>query len=200
MIGKRIIKLRKEKGETQTETARKIGISRSSLSLYEIGKREPDIEMLNTLADYFNVSLDYLLGRTTNIDKQHNNFYFFFFDAELKKIFQLRLKKAIVQSALSENDICTSTKINIDTFQKYLSAEVEPSLEDLISLSQVLNVTTDYLLGQSAEMTDESRNLLNAFHKLNKDYQDIVVGEAKKALRDQRYEESVAADELKQAK
>lgn len=41
-----------------------IGVSESTISLYETGKRQPDNDTLKKLCDYFNVSADYLLGRT----------------------------------------------------------------------------------------------------------------------------------------
>lgn len=64
MIGERLKKLRKYMGYTQDDLAEKLSISRSSLSLYEIDKREPDSETFNKIADFFDVSLDYLNGRT----------------------------------------------------------------------------------------------------------------------------------------
>lgn len=56
--------LRKSRGLTQHELARQTGISRSRLSMYELGQREPDFDVLELLADFFNVDTDYLLGRT----------------------------------------------------------------------------------------------------------------------------------------
>lgn len=64
MFGERLAKLRKEKGLTQEELAKALNITRSALSLYEIGKRDPDTETLKKMAEYFGVSIDYLLGRT----------------------------------------------------------------------------------------------------------------------------------------
>ncbi|OFV68910.1 helix-turn-helix domain-containing protein [Acetobacterium wieringae] len=64
MIGERLKNLRKNMGYTQDDLAEKLSISRSSLSLYEIDKRDPDSETFNKIADFFNVSLDYLNGRT----------------------------------------------------------------------------------------------------------------------------------------
>lgn len=57
-------KLRDESNLTQSELANKLNITRSSLSLYELGKRTPDFNTLSKIADFFNVSADYLLGRT----------------------------------------------------------------------------------------------------------------------------------------
>lgn len=56
--------LRKALKQTQTDIAKYLGITVSAYGNYELGQREPDIATLNKLADYFNVSVDYLLGRT----------------------------------------------------------------------------------------------------------------------------------------
>ena len=56
--------LRNNAKMTQQELATKIGVSRSAIGMYESGEREPDFETLETIADYFNVDMDYLLGRT----------------------------------------------------------------------------------------------------------------------------------------
>lgn len=57
-------RLRISSGLTQVEMAEKLGISRSTIGMYETGAREPDFETLEAIADFFNVDTDYLLGRT----------------------------------------------------------------------------------------------------------------------------------------
>jgi repressor LexA len=57
--------LRKEKGLTQAELATQLGISKSSVNMYERGEREPGLEMMESISDYFNVDMDYLYGRST---------------------------------------------------------------------------------------------------------------------------------------
>lgn len=47
---------------TQQEIADKLGISRSTIGMYETGKRDPDFETLEQIADFFNVDMNYLLG------------------------------------------------------------------------------------------------------------------------------------------
>ena len=69
MIGERLQELRKSVNLTQEELSHKLAISRSSLSLYEIDKREPDSETSIKIADFFDVSLDYLYGRSN--DQRH---------------------------------------------------------------------------------------------------------------------------------
>jgi len=63
-FSKRLIQLRKQKGFTQQQFADLLGISCSALSYYEADKRTINIELLAKIADFFNVSTDYLLGRT----------------------------------------------------------------------------------------------------------------------------------------
>ena len=55
--------LRKEKNKTQEEIAEMLNLSLTGYSYYEQNKREPSIETLIKLADYYDVSLDYLVGR-----------------------------------------------------------------------------------------------------------------------------------------
>lgn len=63
-IGAKAKELRTEKGLTQQQMADLLGIKyRESYSKYELGKLEFNNEMLVTLADYFDVTTDYLLGR-----------------------------------------------------------------------------------------------------------------------------------------
>lgn len=56
-------KLREEKGLSQKDIAEYLGITRQAVASYELAKREPDYDVLKKLADYFSVSVDYLLGR-----------------------------------------------------------------------------------------------------------------------------------------
>lgn len=55
--------LRKNKGLSQTELAKKIGVAPSTIGMYETGKREPNYETLEIIADFFNVDMNYLLGK-----------------------------------------------------------------------------------------------------------------------------------------
>lgn len=61
--------LRNEKNMSQQELADALGISKSSINMYERGERQPNFEVLESIADYFNVDIDYLLGRTTKTTK-----------------------------------------------------------------------------------------------------------------------------------
>ncbi len=56
--------LRRDKGLTQADIAKHFGISQTMYSMYESGRRTMKIEMLCELADIFETSTDYILGRT----------------------------------------------------------------------------------------------------------------------------------------
>lgn len=60
----RLKELRKEKGISQLKLAMELNTNQNTISRYETGEREPGINELISIADYFNVSVDYLLGRT----------------------------------------------------------------------------------------------------------------------------------------
>ena len=62
-FAQRLRDLRISKGYSQSELAKKIGISKSTISMLEVGSRQPSIEMLELIGDFFNVSLDYLNGK-----------------------------------------------------------------------------------------------------------------------------------------
>jgi len=91
--GERIKYLREKNGFTQKDIATKLGVEPAAISKYELDMREPNIEALIKLATIFNVSIDYLLGRTPDV----------FVNANDKKVFNL-LKE--------EFGLATSTKIN----------------------------------------------------------------------------------------
>ena len=68
--------LRTSQGLTQDELSRNLRISRSTIGMYESGAREPDFETLEAIADFFNVDMDYLIGRSscvTTIAAHHDS-------------------------------------------------------------------------------------------------------------------------------
>lgn len=60
----RLKELREERRLNQEGLALKLNVSQSTISAYEIGERTPDLETLIAIANFFNVSLDYLAGLT----------------------------------------------------------------------------------------------------------------------------------------
>ncbi len=71
MIKNRIKKLRKENDLSQRALAKKLNLSPSTIAMYETGDRKPDSDTLQKIANYFNVSVDYLLGNTDERSPAH---------------------------------------------------------------------------------------------------------------------------------
>lgn len=68
LLGKRLKESRNRMKLSQQDAAKSLGISNGTLSGYERDYRKPDTETLEKLADFYEVSIDYLLGRTDNPD------------------------------------------------------------------------------------------------------------------------------------
>ncbi|AGK96601.1 helix-turn-helix domain-containing protein [Clostridium pasteurianum] len=67
-MNNRIRELRKKKGLTQVDLAKLLNVSDRTIGFYENEQRDPDTTTLKKLADFFDVTIDYLLGRTDTND------------------------------------------------------------------------------------------------------------------------------------
>lgn len=68
---KRIRDLREDRDLTQTQIAKILGMSQTGYSKYETGENDLPTQILIKLSDYYDVSIDYLLGQTNNPTKNH---------------------------------------------------------------------------------------------------------------------------------
>jgi len=82
----RLRSIRKRRKLTQRQLASKLNISQSTIALYETGDRKPDPETINKIADFFNVSTDYLLGRTDDPNPNKEE------EVDIKKILEQKKK------------------------------------------------------------------------------------------------------------
>lgn len=73
MIGQRIRDLRKQKKMSQSELAKIIGVTQTTITAWETGKAEPSSSAVANLADYFGVTTDYLLGRPEEKKEKDSN-------------------------------------------------------------------------------------------------------------------------------
>ena len=169
MIGKRIAKLRKKMELSQVELANHIGISRSSLSLYEIEKREPDGETLTRFANYFHVSTDYLLGRIdddteetkpeskSKFDSARSMSEVDFLENAGKIIFELLSAQGPSDKGWDVDEMAKYFQIDNNVLNDIFSGNLWPPLEFLENVSLLCEVSTDYLLG----LTTNKRHTLD---------------------------------------
>lgn len=73
-LGSIIRRLRTDSKETQPYLASILGCSRSTISMYESGSREPNFETLEAIADHYNVDMNFLLGKTNTPNSQNISF------------------------------------------------------------------------------------------------------------------------------
>lgn len=197
-FGQILKQLRTAKGLTQNELAKILDVSKSNISKYEAGSVEPNMSVLIRISEYFEISVDCLLGKNTkneSASEKECDFFFFFFNNEnlLRDIFSKRIRTAILDLGLTEEDFKTAISFGSKKASSFLNGEGEPTADDLIELSQFLHTSIDYLLGQTPRISNMEKKLLNTFVNLDTDNKDILMGKAKELLKEQRYE-SVAAD------
>lgn len=95
---------------SQAELADKLGVAKSTISMYEVGKREPDFETLEAIADFFNVDMNFLLGK----DGAENDHYYL--NDETREI---------AQEVFENPDMRTLFKVARDIPPERLKAHIE---------------------------------------------------------------------------
>lgn len=125
MIGSKIKTLRENKELSQKGLATILGISPSTVGMYEQDRRAPDTEMLLKLADYFKVSVDYLLGKTdnktNNLDKSLNK--------KDEKDIEKALSATLEQLESAQDGLMFDGEILDDETRELLRASLENSMK-----------------------------------------------------------------------
>jgi len=104
----RIKELRNKTGLRQEDLAKELNIAQNTLSYWESGKTEPSGEALIKLADFFNVTVDYLLGRQKSVQHVNDDEALEYLDElhkrpEMKTLFQVSRKatKQDIETAIT---------------------------------------------------------------------------------------------------
>lgn len=105
----RIKDLRTDKDMTQKELAEKIGVTRASISDYEVEKTEPPKDIWIKLSKIFNVSIDYLMGTSNN--PNHENFTEGLTEEEIKELQHYKELLQIKRKVENNKKISTSTNV-----------------------------------------------------------------------------------------
>lgn len=103
--------LRNRDKVSQSELAEKLGVAKSTISMYEVGKREPDFETLEAIADLFNVDMNFLLGK----DGSENDDHYYLNDET----------RQIAQEAFENPELRTLFKVARDIPPERLRAHIE---------------------------------------------------------------------------
>ncbi len=141
--GERIKYLREKNGLTQKDIATRLGVESAAISKYELDMREPNIEALKKLATIFNVSIDYLLGRTPDvfIDEYDKNVMDISIIKEKYELTKRKLEK-IKEQYINEGSIITA-KNEICTGSG-LTTYGESKSNATISILEIENIFNDF--------------------------------------------------------
>lgn len=155
-FGKRLKQLREENSLTQQDLSDLLHVGRSTIAGYETKGKEPDFQKLCLLANYFNVSIDYLLGlsnerkQTLKVSLSSDSF----------------LPERLIGLLSEDEDFDLSfyaklAHIPLDIFQQYVMGEKAPTAYDLCKIIEVFDTSADYLFGK----TDVTHNSHNMFYE-----------------------------------
>ena len=121
-FNERLKQLRTEASLSQQEFATAISLSKSSVNMYERGEREPGIATLECIADYFNVDMDYLVGRS---DHKNKTAWYLSLNDDQKNVFKNIILLAGRDGSLTEHHL---TDEQIDLFKRMI--EQMPEFKD----------------------------------------------------------------------
>ncbi|WP_298031528.1 helix-turn-helix domain-containing protein [uncultured Dysosmobacter sp.] len=139
-----LVYLRKRDGLSQEELSQKIKMSRSTVGMLESGSRMPSRETLETLADVFNVSTDFLIGR---VDSGENS-----------RIFRDNLSRII--NSRSKADLAAAG-INLYEVGLIIDGTISLSFDCACHLADQLGVSLDEMLGKESPVTMTDDEVLN---------------------------------------
>lgn len=181
--------LRKNRNLSQRALSDTLGLSHSTIGMYESGQREPNFETLKKIASFFNVSIDYLLGLTDDKnDFEHKN----------------NLNEIVYTQLRSLNDIDDNHYFDrrLNDFSEHIKDGSFPVTEGSIdSIALLFDTNSLYLLGQTdnwysedpmdenfkKNVKEETRKLLNDQEKLVSEYNEKKIKEQQKILVNRAY-------------
>lgn len=175
----RIAELRKQNKLTQEKFSKIIGIGRSTLAMYETNKTEPDFNTLKKMADYFQVSIDCILGYEEKNEgkKGHTNIL-------TKKLKELR-------GELSQEKYAKIFGLTQRTYSNYETGIREPDIETLIKIANYHNISVDYLIGHDNAImkrpySEIAENFIKEFQELFSEERFIKIARTYKKLDDKQ--------------
>lgn len=149
MFGDRLKELREDNKLTQYDLAEVLNLTQQTISLYESNKRQPDYETLVKVADYFSVTVDFLLERINEKPKSKNKF-------EPSNIELLCKGKTYAELS---DDI--AEKLNDPFLKKFLSPQIlqkmakgkhVPAIQEIGLLSVYASVSVDFFYRKNTEI------------------------------------------------
>ena len=129
--------IREDRDKLQREIADYLGITSTAYGKYETGQNKIPVKNVIALAEYYDVSIDFLLGETRSIIRHPATT-----DKRGNRLREIRKRHNFNQTQIAE-------KINMSQmgYSKYVTGEILLNTHILIKLARIYNVSMDYLLG-----------------------------------------------------
>ena len=164
--------LRQEYNLSQQELADKIGISKSSINMYERGEREPGIETVKRIADFFNVDVDYLFG-VSDIKKRRE-----FKVTRTNKSIAHNIRHHREQSNLSQKELADLLGIDEAVVADLESSKSTLKKDMLYKICDVLHLIPSNIMPRDdEEFTEDEEYLLSRREKNSPDQLPLSEGE-----------------------
>ncbi len=183
----RLKELREERNLTQNDVAVAIQTSQRNIGRWENHSNEPSASYVIKLADFFQVSTDYLLGRTDdfgNVSIQ-SSVPHLSEESFNKKIcggnempFSHRLKELRYECGLTQKEVSDAVGSTQSNLGKWENNKIQPAADMVVKLADFFQVSTDYLLGRTDDfgnvsvqtatpaLSAEETEILNAFRAM----------------------------------
>lgn len=146
----RLKQLREERGLLQRELAEKFNLSRVTMTNYEQGNRFPEADLLVRLADFFNVSVDYLIGR---VDQR---------ERPISRIAQ-NLKDARIHSGMTVEELAMRMGVSPSEVEGYENGEKHPPFHLIGRAERILGVEFDDIIRFPSNLGQETPQSMQAF-------------------------------------
>ena len=127
---------------TPTEFAKQIGCGKGTISRYLHEQKMPDVDLLIRMADFFNCSTDYLLGRET---EKYTRIF-----VKPCPTFQERLPKLCKELKITKYQLQKQTGIAESAIYSWQSGTNKPRLDNLIKIAEAFDCSLDFILGRSS--------------------------------------------------
>lgn len=139
---RRLKDIREDNDMSQKELAEALGVKRQAYSLWELGINIIPLQSLCNFADYFNISLDYILGLSNNKDSKN------FVKGFDLKLLGNNMKKIRIQNSLSQEDIASILGVTQACIVRYEKGLVCISISNLYKFSKKFKISINELCGK----------------------------------------------------
>lgn len=126
----------------------KIGVERKSLLNWLNGMYYPRYDALIKIADYFNVSIDFLVGRTKNTYQEYKSLFPL---EHIPALFRSKLSRYMADMKITKYRLAKSLGIGQTTLSRWFMVGGMPEISILIKIASLMNESVDYLLGREAK-------------------------------------------------